>query len=390
MPAAPGDDSDLPLAGVRVVDFSRLLPGPWATQMLGDLGADVIKVERPGHGDPSRHNPPLFNQESAYFLSVNGNKRFLALELDKPEGRAVVQRLLQWADVAIESFRGGVAAKFGIDEAGARAANPAIIHCSISGFGQDGPLSHIAGHDLAIQAVSGVLEVGGMTMPSFQAADYAAASVAAIGILAALRKRDRTGRGTHLDLSMHDCLFGMGNISLAKGLVEHAGVTGSASLEVWGGNPRYDIYPTQDGRRVAVCLLEARLWAIFCGVIGRPDLVFADEGPQDRLSVHGDRAGAYRAAIAAYCMAHDRDTIAATMDRHALPVVAVHTAAEAVASANTRERGLLQEVTHGRDGAVTLLRNPLHRSGLVRSKYRPAGDLGQDTVEILAALAEPS
>ncbi len=380
---------DLPLAGVRIADFSRLLPGPWATQMLADLGADVIKVERPGMGDPSRHNPPRFGSQSAYFLSVNGNKRFLGLAMDKPEGQAVAKRLLGWADVVIESFRGGVAARFGIDEAGARTVNPAIIHCSITGFGQDGPWAHIAGHDLAIQALAGVLEVDGMAMPSFQAADYAAASMAAIGILAALRRRDRNGQGCHLDLAMHDCLVAMGNISLANGLVQRAGGSGTPGLEVWGGNPRYDIYPTRDGRRVAVCLLEPRFWSGFCAVIGRADLVVAEEGPEHRLSAHGDRSAGYRDAIAGYCLAHDRDEIVGIMNAHALPVVAVHTAEEAVTSGNAAARGLIDEVEHPRDGVVPLLGNPLARSGMTRAASRPAQDLGQDTEEVLAMLDIP-
>ncbi len=383
------DDADLPLAGVRIVDFSRLLPGPWATQMLADLGADVIKVERPGTGDPSRHNPPRFGSDSCYFLGVNGNKRFLGLELDRPEGQGVVRRLLQWADVAVEGFRVGVAAKLGIDDACARAVNPGIIHCSITGFGEDGPWSGIAGHDLAIQAMAGVLDVSGQTMPSFLAADYAAGAMAAIGMLAALRRRDRTGRGCHLDLSMHDCLFAMGNISLAGGLVRRAGGSGRPGIEVWGANPRYDIYPTRDGKRIAVCLLETRFWVQFCDVIGRNDLADADEALESRLSTHGERNTAYREAIAAYCLSLDRDSIAAAMDARALPVVPVHSAEEAVRSSHAAARNLIREVEHPTEGTIPLLRNPLERTGLARATTRLAQRLGRDSDEVLAMLDVP-
>lgn len=382
-------EADLPLSDVRIVDFSRLLPGPWATQMLADLGADVIKVERPGSGDPSRHNPPLFGSDSCYFLSVNGNKRFLGLELGQPEGQSVVRRLFEWADVAIDGFRVGVTADLGIDDTSARTANPGIIHCSITGFGEDGPWSGIAGHDLAIQAMAGVLEVSGQTMPSFLAADYAAGAVAAIGILAALRRRDRTGQGCHLDLSMHDCLFAMGNISLAAGLVRRAGGSGSPGLEVWGANPRYDIYPTRDGKRIAVCLLETRLWAQFCEAIGRTDLIGADESLQNRLSTHGEHSALYREAIAAYCLSQDRDTIAAAMASQALPVVPVHTAEEAVSSRHAVARNLIQEVEHPTQGAIPLLRNPLERAGLTRGRTRLAQRLGRDTDDVLAMLGLP-
>ena len=177
------EDQGLPLAGVQVADFSRLLPGPWCAQFLSDLGASVIKVEVPGTGDMSRHNPPLFDDTSVYFNSVNGGKRGIALNMAKQEGREIAHRLIKQSDVIIESFRPGVARKLGIDYPTASVVNPRAVYCSISGFGQDGPLAHISGHDLAIQSLAGFMTLGTPDgevpqVPGFQAADYAAAAIA--------------------------------------------------------------------------------------------------------------------------------------------------------------------------------------------------------------------
>ncbi|MEZ5855896.1 MAG: CoA transferase [Hyphomicrobiaceae bacterium] len=218
----------LPLADVKIVDFSRLLPGPWATEMLADLGADVIKVEQVGLGDPSRYNPPSYRDESVYFHSVNAGKRGIALDLSKADGVEVAHKLLAWADVAVESFRPQVARKLQVDYDTAKRINPGIIYCSISGFGQQGPLADVPGHDLVIQAMSGILKphqdgTAAPGMPPFQAGDLAAANMAAIGILAALRRRDKTGEGANLDIALLDSLMAMSNISLLPGLSRHAG-----------------------------------------------------------------------------------------------------------------------------------------------------------------------
>ena len=188
----------LPLEGVRIIDFSQLLPGPFATQMLGELGADVIKVERPGIGDPSRHSQPRYRENSVYFNAVNANKRSIALDLTHAKGREIVRRLLEGADVAIESYRPGGARKLGIDYQTINGYNPRIVYCSISGFGQSGPLSHIAGHDLVIQGMTGMMgcdleDINPPAVPGFQAADFAGALFAVIGIQAGLAQRAKSG-----------------------------------------------------------------------------------------------------------------------------------------------------------------------------------------------------
>ncbi len=286
--------------------------------------------------------------------------------------RAAAHRLIGAADVVVESFGRGGAEKLDVHWERARALNPGLIYCSITGFGQTGTLSAIAGHDLAIQAASGLLSLVDTPAPAFQAGDYAAGTLAVIAILGALRNRDRDGIGAYLDVAMFDALFGMGNIGLASALGRLAGGTGTPEMEVWGGNPRYRTYPTRDGKRVAICLLEAKIWRRFCEAIARPDLIVDDEHSSARLSSHGPQAERFRAALAEYCLAHDRDEIGARMEALALPVMPVLTPDEAVASAHVRSRGLVEAVEHPTEGRTFTLRSGLMASGIVRRRRAPA------------------
>ncbi|MDH3700656.1 MAG: CoA transferase [Alphaproteobacteria bacterium] len=379
------------LDGVTVADFSRLLPGPWCAQMLGDFGADVIKVEQPGVGDHSRHNPPNHEKSSVYYNSVNGNKRGIALDLASPAGRDVAHRLFEKADVVIESFRPGVSQKLGIDYEAARKTNPRLIYCSISGYGQTGPLARVPGHDLVIQSMTGVM---GMTLdqhpvpqvPAFQAADYAAAAMAPTAILGALMRRQQTGEGCHIDLSMFDCLFYMCNIVLTGGMARLAGQSGEPMLQAFGGNPRYNTYLAKDGKPVAVSLLEAKVWAEFCRVIEREDLIFEDEGPEDRHTTHGNRADLFRNCIADYCGSLDRDDLLAVMEEHQVPVCAVYTPDEALASGTVAARGMIEYIDHPVEGRIPQLASPFAPSGLTRGYRTGAPDLGADNDSILADL----
>ena len=378
-------DIKLPLAGIRVLDWSRLLPGPWCSQMLGDLGAEVIKVEQRGAGDPSRHNAPRYRDGSVYFHGVNGNKQSLTIDLKAPGARALTNRLILASDVMLESFSTSVAAKHGIDAATALRINPKLIHCSISGYGQTGSLSSIPGHDLVVQAATGLLAPGNSApqMPGFQTADYTAGLMACIGILAALRRRDINGVGAALDISMFDSMLQLGQIGLSSAMARFAGASGDPAMEVWGGNPRYALYPTRDGKTIAVSLLESRYWKKFCATIGQPDLAPEYEDPSARLSSHGERTELYRKAIADYCKTRDRDEIARQMAAEDIPVIPVLTPDEALHSPHAGERQLVRTVPHSTEGRITELRNPLHPSGLVRADRTPAPELGADNSAIL-------
>ncbi len=383
------DTRTAPLEGVRVIDFSQLLPGPFATQMLGELGADVIKVERPGIGDPSRHSQPGYRDNSVYFNAVNANKRSIALDLTQEAGREVVRRLLEGADVAIESYRPGGARRLGIDYQTIRSFNPRLIYCSISGFGQTGPLSHIAGHDLVIQGLTGLmgchLEDNPPAVPGFQAADFAGALYAVIGVQAALAQRAKTGLGCEIDLAMFEALYHMCLIPLSSAFAHMAGHSGEPRMESFGGNPRYSTYLSKDGKPVAVSLLETKAWREFCETIGRPDLVSADETIADRLSAHGERHGDYRGALARYCASYTWAEIMQHMERTGIAICPVTTPDEAVALAHVAARGAIDTFEHPVEGRIPYLVNPLARAGLAPQSPRPAPQLGEHAEEILLA-----
>lgn len=384
------DPVSLPLEGIRVLDFSRLLPGPWCTQLLSDLGADVIKVEMPGTGDMSRHNPPTYKTSSAYFESVNGGKKGISLNLANAEGREVAHRLIKTADVVVESFRPGVAAKLGIDYQEVKVLNPGLIYCAISGFGQHGPLAHISGHDLAIQANTGFVGLSAENeqvpqIPAFQAADYAGGSMASIAILAALMGRSTTGKGSYLDIAMFDSLFAMCNITLAAAMARSAGHSGKPVLEAWGGNPRYGVYATKDGRAVSVALLETRLWVSFCEAIDRHDLI-REEDPDARHSDHGEMADVYRNVIAGYCMSKNLDELIDEMTARGVPITPIATPDEALFSPNVRGRGLVTTIDHPHEGRIPQIVNPLSISGIGREQRTPAPRLGADNNEVLREL----
>ena len=377
----------LPLTGICIVDFTKLLPGPWCTQLLADMGAEVIKVEAPDIGDPSRHNPPRQREHSAYFASVNRNKRSIELDLRSASGLEAARRLIGWADVMLESFAVGGAARLRIDYQSARMINPDIIYCSISGFGQDGPLAASSGHDLVVQAMTGVLSTAGAgEMPQFQAADYAGGAFATIAILSALYRRRTSGEGAFLDVAMFDSLLAMSTAALGQGLARASGGSGTPALEAWGRNPRYAIYATLDQRYVGVSLLEPGLWAKFCEAIGRPDLVFGDERPEDRHSDHGERAALYRTAITNYCAVRTMDEIDQAMRARDIPVCPVLNADEALASPQALARGMVYWDTDPHDGKVLRIGNPLARAGLADLHRRPPPRLGAHTRDILDEL----
>lgn len=381
----------LPLEGLRVLDFSRHLPGPWCGQMLSDLGAEVIKIEHKGIGDPSRFNPPRYRRDSVYFHAVNSGKRSIMMDLSKPEAAEVARRLLATADIVVESFRTGGADALGVGYEGARAQNPGVVYCSISGFGRTGTHARSPGHDLAIQSLTGLLDMAhepgkAVPNPPFHAADYAGGAMAVVGILAALQRRNRTGEGCYIDLSMYDSLMGMLEIALAGAMGRLAGAPDQRTLDVWGANPRYRTYPTGDGKAVTVCLLEAKLWAEFCRIIGRPELVHRDETLADRLTAHADRSELYREAVAAYCLSKSRDEIVAEMAAHHIPITPVLTPDEALASELARSRRIFEGPEADEvEGAIVHLNNPLQHAGLTRPRSRGPG-AGEHTDDILSEL----
>jgi alpha-methylacyl-CoA racemase len=268
-PGAAGPSG--PLAGIKVLDLSRLLPGPFASLILADLGARVDKVEDPGPGDYLRVTPPVVGDTSATFLALNRNKRSICLDLKKEGGRAALRRLAETYDVLFEQFRPGVLERLGVGHEALMAANPRLIVCSLTGYGQDGPLAKRAGHDINYLARSGVLGMQGPAgappqVPGFQLADFGSGLWCVIGIMAALQERARTGRGRTVDVSMVESSMGFALAGFGALFGGHVPVRGEEPLT--GGLAIYGAYATRDGRSVTLGALEPKFWGAFCAGTG--------------------------------------------------------------------------------------------------------------------------
>ena len=267
-----------PLAGIRVLDLTRLLPGPVCTLYLADLGADVIKVEDTGAGDYARTLGTRPGSVSTFYRSVNRNKRSIAIDLKDPRGRAAFHALARDAGVIVESFRPGVVSALGVDYGTIAAINPRIVYASISGYGQTGPRAHLAGHDINYLGYAGVLDQTGArggppVLSNLQIADLlGGAAPAAIALLAALVGAQRTGRGRRVDVAMADASLAHSIFPL-HALEQWGRVPPRGEDLLTGGVPCYGIYPTKDGRWLAVGALEEKFWKALCGSLARPDLV---------------------------------------------------------------------------------------------------------------------
>lgn len=276
------------LAGTRVIDMSQYIPGPYAALMLADLGADVVKVEPPA-GDPMRRYGAMGGGEvSPFYVVMNGGKRVTRADLKTDSGRTAVTELIKAADVLIESYRPGVLARLGLGRDVLAAANPRLIHCAITGYGQNGPYAAKAGHDINYMALGGGLALSGtaerpvMTAPPVS--DYAGAQQAAATILAALVARGRTGRGSYIDLSMVDTVLAWQacNLSAARRGSPEAQRAGGADS---GGFACYNIYRTADGRFLTIGADEDKFWQNFCVAVGRPDWINRKNEPAPQAAL---------------------------------------------------------------------------------------------------------
>jgi alpha-methylacyl-CoA racemase len=305
-----------PLAGVRVLDLSRLLPGPFASLVLADLGAQVDKLEDLAGGDYLRHMPPAVRGEagakdqSALFLAINRNKRSATLDLKNPRGRDALLRLVQHYDVLLEQFRPAVMDRLGLSHETLRKANPRLVVCAITGYGQDGPLAHRAGHDINYLARAGVLGFQGPAggppaVPGFQLADVGGALWSVIGILAALAARAKTGEGTIVDIAMVEASMGFAAASFGLLLGGQPPKAGDEALT--GAIAPYSTYATKDGRAVALGALEPKFWIAFCGAVGlEPDMTALIAGPH-QTALKEKVAAVFRERTLAEWVALSRD-----------------------------------------------------------------------------------
>ena len=262
----------LPLTGIRILDLSRLLPGPYCTMLLADLGCEVIKIEEPHLGDYLRWVPPFIGEESSMFLAVNRNKQSMTLNLKSQKGKSIFFKMIEQADVVVESFRPGTLKTLGIHYEESRKVNPGIIYCSITAYGQQGPYKSRAAHDINIIGLGGFLGLtGGREIPGIQIADTSSALMSCIAILVALIMRDKTGQGQHIDISMLDSIVSL----LALHISEYIAINISSEQEkvsLSGEMACYNVYETQDGKLITLGAVEPKFWEQFCESIGKPEL----------------------------------------------------------------------------------------------------------------------
>lgn len=325
--------TDLPLAGIRVLDLTRLLPGPLATQQLADLGAEVIKIDDTGRGDDAQRlgAAPDDGGPAWLYRICNRGKRSICLDLKHSDGRAAFLRLAETAHIVVEGFRPGVVARLGVDFEAVRAVRPDVVYCAISGYGQTGPWASYAGHDLNYQAMSGVLAASGPAggppgIPAFQIGDLLGGTQTAVSaMLAAVLGAQRTGQGRYLDVAMTDGVRSQAVFPRIAALAGERHAPGDDLLT--GGMPCYAVYACADGRYLAVAALEPKFWSILCEVIGRPDL----------LPRHYDPTA--RAELAAVLARDTRDAWAARFEPADCCVTPVLEPAEALIHPQAAARG---------------------------------------------------
>ena len=384
------------LAGVRVLDLSRVLAGPWCTQTLADLGADVIKVERPGSGDDTRGwGPPFLKDreghdtaEAAYYLGTNRNKRTIAIDIAKPEGQALIRTMAVQCDVFIENFKVGDMARYGLDSASLRRLNPRLIYCSVTGFGQTGPYRDRAGYDYAVQGMGGLMSVtgerddlpgGGPQKVGVAVADLFTGMYAVVAILAALRHRELSGEGQVIDMALLDT-----QIAMLANLGANYLTTGVAPGRL--GNAHQNIVPYQvfdvaDGHIILAVGNDGQ-FAKFCAAAGCPDIA------QDPRFVRNADRVRHRATLvpllAQVLMRREKADWLATLEAAKVPCGAINDLAEVFADPHVQERGMPVEVEHPLAGAVPLVASPMKLSATPVRYDRAPPLLGEHTDEVLA------
>jgi crotonobetainyl-CoA:carnitine CoA-transferase CaiB-like acyl-CoA transferase len=378
-----------PLAGIRILDLTKVLAGPLCTQYLGDLGAEVIKVEPCQIGDDTRRWPPFRDQTGAIFLSVNRNKRSLAVDLKIAEGQAIVHKLAAKADVVIESYGTGVADRLGIDFATLRALNPRLIYCSISGFGRTGPLGHALGYDVILQAFSGIMgmtgEEGGSPIRSpFSPIDQTTGLHAVSGIMAALIKRGQTGEGTQLEVSLFETAMSFLSYNFhvywEKGVLPDKCGSGHESLVP------YQAFDASDAP-LLIGVANDNLWRRFCKAVGRDELA---EDPRFRTSP--DRVANRTLTVGIVqdiVRTRPRDEWIALLTGLGVPCAPINTLKDVLDHPHTAARGLVLEYPHPALGPIKTIAQPIVFDGAAREAGTPPPMLGEHSRDVLRELGYP-
>jgi crotonobetainyl-CoA:carnitine CoA-transferase CaiB-like acyl-CoA transferase len=370
-----------PLEGIRVLDLTRLLPGGYATLLLADLGADVVKLEEPGRGDYIRWTPPMAGSVSAAHIALNRNKRSMTLNLKSEAGRNIFLDLIPNFDVIVESFRPGVMTRLGAGYEELKEIHRGLIYCAISGYGQNGPRSGAAGHDLNYIGYAGALGITGEQdspplVPGLQIGDLGGGGMAAVvAILAALLRRTGNGLGDFCDVSMTDGVVSWLSIHagqfIATGQIPQRGET-----SLGGSLPCYRVYPASDGY-ITVAALEPQFWKVLCGAIGREDL-------QDDAYATGDRRDRVVSELEELFATRTRADWLDTFDGLDVCVGPVNDLAEVFADHQLRERRMFLEREIPDVGPWTHIANPIRLlNASAEFEVRPPPDLGEHTVELL-------
>ena len=387
-----------PLSHVKVLDLSRVLAGPWAGQLLADLGADVIKVERPGAGDDTRSWGPPFlknpdgtdSKDAGYFLAVNRGKRSLTLSLDKPEGQRIVRQLAARSDILLENYKVGTLERFGLDYESLKKENPRLIYCSVTGFGQSGPRRDQAAYDFAIQAMGGLMSItgerddkpgGGPQKVGIPIVDIMTGMYATVAMLAALARRAQSGQGEYIDIGMLDVLVG----SLANQAMNHL-LSGKPPRRSGNAHPNIqpqDVFRCRDGELVIVVGNDGQ-FAKFCEVLGHPEWTTDERFATNPARIRN--LAALTPMIVAELAKENRAHWVAALEGAGVPCGPINNIAEAFADPQVKHRGMLFDMPHPSGARLPQVASPMRfRETPLRHEVPPAL-LGQHTEQILLEL----
>jgi crotonobetainyl-CoA:carnitine CoA-transferase CaiB-like acyl-CoA transferase len=392
-----GPNSSGPLSGVRVLELARILAGPWAGQILADLGAEVTKVERKGAGDDTRGwGPPFVEGKdgkhlgAAYFHAANRGKRSIELDFESEDGKRIVRKLAARSDILIENFKVGGLAKFGLDYKSLKEVNPRLIYCSVTGFGQTGPDAARAGYDLMAQGIGGFMDLTGMadgepTRAGVPVSDIFTGVYAVVGVLAALAQRERTGKGSHVDAALVDSTVGV----LANQALNFL-VSNDLPKRIGNTHPNivpYQVFEASDGY-IIVATGNDRQYQEFCGVLGAPELANdpAYKTNKDRLAKRGELVGKLSALVGKM----KRDDLLAKLEAKTVPAGPINNLAQVFNDPQVVHRGMKLELPSddAAGGKIPGVRTPIMIDNAPMASPNPAPKLGQHTQEVLKEIGE--
>lgn len=386
--------TEAPLKGVRVIELARILAGPWAGQLLADLGADVIKVESPDGDDTRNWGPPFVtgkegqNLSAAYYHACNRGKRSIIVDFSSPEGAETIRKLVAGADVLIENFKLNGLKKYGLDYDSLKASNPRLIYCSITGFGQDGPYAPRAGYDFIVQGMSGLMSITGAADGEPQKVGVAVTDIftglySVIAIQAALRHAETTGQGQHIDMALFDTQVSV----LANQNLNYL-VSGTPPTRMGNAHPNiapYEVLPVKDGHFILATGNDNQ-FRKFCSVIGREEL--ADDPAFATNSARVSNRTALRAHMIEALAGRNREDVLAALEKAHVPASPINDISQTFADPQIVARGMRLDLDDGRGNTIPSVRAPMVMSQTPLTYSRPSPRLGEHTGEILAELEQ--